>query len=98
MSPVTRRPLIGASPVLAVAFVVAAFTLCHIEPIDCNYLRMFPLYSEVYVREHDTGVLRYLDRADWWDYPTLAAPRKRIEAYVAAHPMLSAQDAMELRR
>lgn len=71
--------------------------------VGCNYLREFPLYSEVYVETPDSIRLDYYDDPAWWDYPTLSSIRKRVEAYLAANPHVSpdvqaALRALEIRK
>ena len=51
-----------------------------------NYLRTFPLYSEVYVEHPDSIKLKYYDSPDWWDYSTLTSIRKQITDYLVKHP------------
>ena len=57
--------------------------------VGCNYLREFPLYSEVYVETPDSIRLDYYDDPAWWDYPTLSSIRKRVGAYLQANPNIS---------
>lgn len=52
----------------------------------CNYLREFPLYSEVYVETPDSIRLDYYDDPAWWDYSTLSSIRNRVDAYLKANP------------
>lgn len=63
----------------------------------CNYLRMFPLYSELYVASPSSIKLDYVDDPRWWDYPTLSMIRGRVEEYCATHPDVPVDVAESLR-
>ena len=64
----------------------------------CNYLRTFPLYSELYVESPEFIELKYLDDPKWWDYPSLSAIRRRIDDYCTTYPDIPAEVAASLRR
>ena len=51
----------------------------------CNYLRTFPLYSELYIEHRDFIELKHIDDPRWWDYPMLASIRQRVEVYCTTH-------------
>jgi len=57
--------------------------------VGCNYLREFPLYSEVHVETPDSIRLDYYDNPAWWDYSTLSSIRKGVDAYLRANPNVS---------
>jgi hypothetical protein len=78
--------------------VLLATSLLVFSLAGCNWLRFFPLYAELYVQEHESIALDFVDSPGWWDYPTLAATRERVEVYVARHPDVPSDVVEALRR
>ena len=62
-----------------------------------NYYRVFPLYSEVYIEHPDFIKLDYIDRPEWWDYPTLATIRKNINDYLEQNPDIASNISATLK-
>ena len=77
------------------AFLLVLLSL--LSPIGCNYLRTFPLYSELHVAHPDFIALQYLDDPRWWDYATLSSIRQSVADYIISHPNLRPDISESLR-